>query len=321
MKTVIGVETGGTKLQFALGYDDGTILFRHRMQVGETKNSRAILAAVEEGIPTVMRKAEEMGLSVERIGWGFGGPVITDQGIAIGNPFVSGWSMFPLSKYIEERYGIPTSVFNDTNAAAWGEYCCGAGRGTDVFFYSNIGTGIGGGIIIDGKLYDGQGRGAAEVGQQWIGDPWGGNAYGSERLENVCSGTAMEKRLHTLPIPSDSLLMQLCDGDQRKLDCRMLGQAVVQNDAFAVDFFDRMMQILAMGLANVVSFYSPQKLAIGGGVSLIGEPVISRLRKYIQPYTFINSTGTYEVVLNELGEDVVLVGAMLLAGAQNKRGG
>lgn len=316
MKAVIGVETGGTKLQFALGYDDGTILFRHRMQVGESKNSRVILEAVKEGIPTVANKAKEMGLNVEKIGWGFGGPVISGKGIAIGNPFVSGWDMFPLAKYIEDHYNIPTYVFNDTNAAAWGEYCRGAGRGTDIFFYTNIGTGIGGGIVIDGKLYDGQGRGAAEFGQHWIGDPWGGTSYGSEKLENICSGTAMEERLHTLPIPADSLLMQLCGGDQRRLNCRMLGEAVVQNDPFAVDFFDRMMQILSMGLANVISFYSPQKLAIGGGVSLIGDPVISRLRKYTQQYTFINATDTFEVVPNELGEDVVLVGAMLLAGAQ-----
>lgn len=303
-------------MQFALGYDNGIILFRYRTQVGESKNSRNILEAVKQGIPTVVNKASEMGLTVERIGWGFGGPVITEKGIVIGNPIVSGWDMFPLSKYIEDHYGIPTSVFNDTNAATWGEYCCGAGRGTDIFFYTNIGTGIGGGIVINGKLYDGQGRGAAEFGQQWIGDPWGGNPYGSEKLENICSGTAMEKRMHTIAIPSDSLLMQLCDGDQKKLNCRMLGEAVVKNDPFAVAFFDRMMQILSMGLANVVSFYSPQKLAIGGGVSLIGEPVISRLRKYIHQYTFINSTDAYEVVLNELGEDVVLVGAMLLAGAQ-----
>lgn len=316
MKTVIGVETGGTKLQFALGYDDGTILFRHRVPVGESKNSRNILEAVKVGIPTVVNKAREMGLTVEKIGWGFGGPVITAKGIAIGNPIVSGWDMFPLAKHIEDNYGIPTAIFNDTNAAAWGEYCCGAGRGTDIFFYTNIGTGIGGGVVIDGKLYDGQGRGAAEFGQHWIGDPWGGNPYGSEKLENICSGTAMEERMRAMPIPADSLLMQLCGGDQRKLDCRMLGQAVVQEDPFAVDFFDRMMQILSMGLANVVSFFSPQKLAIGGGVSLIGDPVISRLRKYIHQYTFINSPGTYEVVPNELGEDVVLVGAMLLAGAQ-----
>lgn len=315
MKTVIGVETGGTKLQFALGYDDGTILYRYRTQVGDNKTSSSILEAVKVSIPKVLDKAKEMGLTVEKIGWGFGGPVITAKGIAIGNPIVSGWDMFPLSKYIEDLYGIPVAIFNDTNAAAWGEYCRGAGQGTDIFFYTNIGTCIGGGIVINGKLYDGQGQGAAEFGQSWIGDPWGGNEYGSRKLENICSGTAMENRMRSMSIPENSLLMQLCNGDQRKLDCRMLGEAVKHNDPFAVEFLDKNMHILAMALANVVSYFSPQKLAIGGGVSLIGEPVISRLQKYIHQYTFINSTNTYEVVPSKLGEDMVLVGAMLLAGA------
>lgn len=315
MKTVIGVETGGTKLQFALGYSDGTIIYRHRMQVGENKTSRGILEAVKIGMPIVIDKAKELGLHIEKIGWGFGGPVITEMGIAIGNPIVTGWDMFPLAKYIEEQYAIPTAVYNDTNAATWGEYCCGAGKDSDIFFYTNIGTCIGGGIVIDGKLYDGQGQGAAEFGQSWIGDPWGGNEYGCEKLENICSGTAMEKRMRNMSIPKSSLLIQLCNGDQSKLDCRMLGEAVKQHDAFAEGFLDDNMHILSMALANVVSYFSPQKLAIGGGVSLIGEPVISRLQKYIQRYTFINSTNTYEVVPSKLGEDMVLVGAMLLAGA------
>ena len=96
----------------------------------------------------------------------------------------------------------------------------------------------------------------------------------------------------------------------------MLGQAVKAGDAFANSFLDTVTRAFAIGLSNIVSCLSPQRLAIGGGVSLIGEPLLGRVRTYIQEFTFFSSDGKYEVVPSELGEDVVLVGALLLAGAR-----
>lgn len=314
MDLILAVETGGTKLQLALGLSDGTILHRYRTVVMREKGGRGILDVVEGALPHMRQKAAELGGRICRIGWGFGGPVITAERRAIGSALVPGWSGFNLGEYAEARTGLPTYVFNDANAATWGEYCCGAGRNTNIFFYTNIGSGVGGGTVLYGKLYDGQGYGATEFGQTWVGNPWGDDNYHSEKVENLCSGVAIEERMHRMDIPGDSMLWRLCSGDQQRLDCRMLGEAVKAGDPFATQLFDDIAHVLSIGLSNIISCFSPEKLAIGGGVSLIGEPLISRLREYTKDYVFFNSTDRFEIVQNELGEDVVLVGALLLAG-------
>lgn len=315
MDVILGIETGGTKVQAVLGLPDGTIIHRWRTKVDRARGSEGILEALKKEYPVLESKAAEMGCSIVKVGWGFGGPVVTSEGLALGNPLISGWSDFPLADYFNNITHLPVYIFNDTNAATWAEYCLGAGRGTEVFFYTNIGTGIGGGIVEHGRLYDGCGYGAVEFGQTYIGNPWDNDSFfRCERVENICSGTAMEDRLHAADIPDSSLLWELCGGDKNRIDCRMLGAAVHSGDEFATDFFDKTVHVLSIGLSNIISCFSPQKLAIGGGVSLIGSPLMERLNRYTKDYVFFNSVDKYQIVPCELGEDVVVVGSLLLAG-------
>jgi glucokinase len=203
---------------------------------------------------------------------------------------------------------------NDTNAAAWGEYCRGSGRGTEHFFYTNIGSGIGGGIILNGDLYDGQGYGAGEFGQTFVPD-WTSPVPGAaQRLENLCSGWAIESRLRSSQqIPTTSTLLELCKGNPQLLDCRMLHQAALAGDEFALQEINQVGWTIGIALSNVLSLINPQRIAVGGGVSNMGEVLFEPIRRSARAHEFISSVGHYEIVPCELKESIVLVGAILLA--------
>lgn len=317
---ILAIETGGTKIQMVLGNAKGEIFHRYRTAVEREKGFRGILDKLLEEMPTLKKWAKEMGGSITRIGIGFGGPVDTKKGRALWSAQIDGWKDFPVSEFFEKQTGIHTWVFNDSNAAAWGEYCRGEGNGSDIFFYTNIGSGVGGGLVIDGKLYDGQGCGAAEFGQTYLYDPHreSDGRYPVIQIEKVCSGWGIEKQLRTADIPADSLLWGYCGGDQEKVDCHMWSKGVEKGDAYCLSVLDGVAEYFAIALCNMFCFYSPQVVAIGGGVSLIGEPLISRINAYVEKYIYINNSGRYRIVRSRLGEDVVLVGTLLLTGLQKE---
>lgn len=317
---ILAIETGGTKIQLVLGSDKGEIFYRYRTCVEREKGFEGILDRVTEALPSLIKKAAELGGTICRIGIGFGGPVQTSTGTAIWSAQIDGWGNFPVAQYFEEKTGIPTCLYNDSNAAAWGEYCLGAGRGTNIFFYTNIGSGVGGGIVIDGKLFDGQGFGVAEFGQSYLYDPCyqGRSIYPVNHIERICSGWGIEARLRREAIPEDSILLELCGHRQQELDCRMWGQGIHKGDAFSLKILEETAEYFAIALCNVLCFYSPEVIAVGGGVSLIGEPLLERIRRYTEQYVYQNCKGRYRIVKSELDEDVVLAGTLLLTGADER---
>lgn len=315
---ILAIETGGTKLQMAIGTTEGEILANYRTRIYPENGRQGILEDVIREFPQLEKEAEKREGKITKVGIGFGGPVNSIKGEVIASVQVSGWNGFSVMDFFQERVGIPAYIFNDSNAATWGEYCKGVGQGTKNFFYTNIGSGIGGGVVIDGKLYDAQGFGAAELGQTWLYDI-GSIKPKPEKIENLCSGWAIENRLRTTEIPGDSVLWKLCNGNQEKLNCNLLGQAVKDGDSYANNFLDHVAQIFAIALSNIVSLFNPECIAIGGGVSLIGDPLIERLRKYIRPYVFISGVDKYHIEKCMLNESIVLVGTLLLTSTSSRK--
>jgi len=311
---IIGVEIGGTNLRLAYGTPEGEILAVHRGGVASEFGAHGILEWIKENLPLVLSQAFEAGYQPRGIGCGFGGPINTSQGRVLRSIHILGWDDYPLKEWFQAQYQLPTVIANDTNAAAWGEYRRGIGQGTRYFFYTNIGTGIGGGIIIDGSLYDGQGFGAGEFGQTFIPD-WTASRLGAEeRLENLCSGLSIEKRLRTQGyVPDTSSLMKLCDGDLMRIDCRLLHQAATQGDHFARREIEQVGWTIGIALSNVLSLVSPERIAIGGGVSNMGELLLGAIRRSTKEHEFVNSVGRYEIFPCALKGSIVLVGAILLA--------
>jgi glucokinase len=319
---VLALEIGGTKLQAAIGFDEngGMITRRGAAKRGTAKaqdGAKAILDWFAENVPPLLDEAARAGLRVRRIGAGFGGPVESATGKVLTSHQVEGWSGFEMKPWFEKQFGIETLVFNDSNAAGWAEYRLGAGRGTRTFLYSNIGSGIGGALVIDGKLQDGQGMGAAEVGHMYVPD-WESNFPGAtKKLEDLCSGWSIERRQRALDDPPpDSPLGKLCGGKSDAITCAMLGEAAKLGDMCARQELDSVAQSGGLALANVVTLVHPEKIALGGGVSLMGGILLTPVARWANHYVFGPFMNTFAILPCQLGENVVLAGSLLLAGAK-----
>ncbi len=311
----IGVEIGGTKLQLALGDAAGNIHLVRRGQVAQQEGAQGILAWIEQELPPFLEEVKEQGYAAPvAIGVGFGGPIETETGTVLVSHQIKGWKGVALKQWFAERFPYPVTIANDSNAAGWAEYCCGAGKGTRNFCYNNIGSGIGGALVLDGHLWDGAGRGASEIGHTYVAD-WTSDTPGAmDKLEHLCSGWSIEKRLHSYDsLPAGTPLHQLCDGDPSKLTCPMLAEAAHRGDAVALAEIDHIARAMGAALSNVITLFHPQRLAMGGGVSLMGDILLDPIRNYTEQLVFGPFQNQYEIVPCALGENVVTVGALLLA--------
>ena len=267
---ILGIEIGGTKQQLALGTPSGEILVTHQGQVDKDQGGEGIRAWLKREIPVFLReKAPEFG-RVVAIGCGFGGPLDSRAGRVMRSIQIEGWQDFPIRDWLEETFGLPATVDNDSNAAAWGEYKRGFGRGCQHFFYTNIGSGVGGGFVFNGELFDGQGYGAGEMGQTYVAD-WTSNIPGAvEKVENLCSGWAIEGRLRTSGyIPEDSALFLKFGDNVSAVTARDLGEAAQAGDPFAIAEIGQIARSFGLALSNVLCLSGVERIAIGGGVAKI----------------------------------------------------
>jgi len=187
-RLALGIEIGGTKLQAVLGTTQGEILTRERGKAPAGQGAQGILGWFAGAVPRLLDDAATRGQPVAGMGVGFGGPVETATGKVLVSHQVGGWENMALKAWFEERFGLPAVVANDSNAAGWAEYCLGAGRGTRHFCYMNIGSGIGGALVLNGKLHDGQGFGAAEIGHTYVPDWTVPSPGAASELEDLCYG-------------------------------------------------------------------------------------------------------------------------------------
>jgi glucokinase len=180
---LLGVEIGGTKLQVGVCDRRGNVRVLERRSVNRRAGAAGILRQLQELIPPLLRRYR-----VGAIGVGFGGPVDTERGRAVRSHQIAGWEGFPVKRWFQRKFGLPVFVENDQNCAALAEARLGAGRGLRRVLYVTVGTGIGGGLVVDGQLYNGR-FGAMEIGHTWVG---------GRRLEAVASGLAIERGRSTV---------------------------------------------------------------------------------------------------------------------------
>lgn len=313
---IIGVEIGGTKMQVAVGDGSGTLSHKHTARVDVAAGADGVLAWVYETLEQVINNMEAAREKrPTAIGVGFGGPVDSATGRVLTSHQVEGWQNRELKRDIEAHFKLPTTVANDSNAAGWAEYVLGVGKGTRNFVYMNIGSGIGGALVVDGKLYDGQGLGACEIGHTYIPD-WEADYSGAAQItERLCSGWAIERRIRAWDdLDAESPLSKLCSGDAARLTCALLGQAAQQKDQRALNELQRVGEGVARALANVLALLHPEVIALGGGVANLGDVLLNAICIPLEDYCFAPYRGKYKLVPCSLGDDVVLQGAVLLAG-------
>ena len=188
----VGIEIGGTKLQVGIGTTSGELLKSVvRGTVLREDGAQGILRDISSMVKEALRSTECTLAHIHKIGIGFGGPLDIAQGVVLKSFQIKGWENFPLKQWAEKTWGKPVVVQNDASTAALAEALHGSGCGFSRVFYMTIGSGIGGGWIVDGHVDNGQGFGSAEMGHTWVTDPQTGKAV---ELEQVCSGWGIGKR-------------------------------------------------------------------------------------------------------------------------------
>src|SRR5215831_3522681 len=184
----LGIEIGGTKLQLGLGAGDGVITALWRGTVNPAEGSEGIRKQIVAAVPELLAKASlDRGL-LRGVGIGFGGPTDDASQTVIKSHQIEGWDGFPLADWVSDLVGVPAVLCNDADVAGLAEALFGAGKGLSPIFYITVGTGVGGGLIIDGEIYRGVGRGAAEIGHIYVADTRDEAEGLAATVEDIASG-------------------------------------------------------------------------------------------------------------------------------------
>jgi glucokinase len=248
------------------------------------------------------------------VGVGFGGPVDGRTGVIRRSHQVPGWEDFPLADWLTERAGRPARVDNDANVAALGEALAGAGRGRRVVFFSTLGSGVGGGLVADGRVYHGAPPGEVEWGHLRLD-------RAGTIVEERCSGWAVDRRIRALVREHpESALARLTAG-MNGGEARHWRAAIEAGDAVARELLDDVADDLAFGLSHVTHLLHPEVIVLGGGLSLVGEPLRRAVADALPPRIMEAFRPGPEIRLAQLGEDSVPVGALLLAGTTEETRG
>ena len=296
------IEIGGTKLQLVVGDGSGQISERRKLAVNLSLGAQGIRNQIEATLPELLRAHK-----VTAIGVGFGGPVNRETGRIARSHQIEGWSDFDLAGWLKKISGVCVIAENDANTAALGEAVRGAGVGFNPAFYVTLGSGVGGGLVVDGKIYHGATPGESEIGHVRI-SPDG------TTLESRCSGWALDQRIRDLnQRHPNGLLAKLCHGVQDG-EARFLVPALEQGDAAARQILHETAATLAFGLSHVVHLFHPAVIILGGGLSQIGEPLRAGVEKELHPLLMEVFHPGPQIRLASLGEDAVPTGALLLAG-------
>ncbi|MBI3853921.1 MAG: ROK family protein [Verrucomicrobia bacterium] len=303
MKQVyLAIEIGGSKLQIVVGDQQASIIQRHRVSVNPAEGGVGIRRQIESAL------GELKSTQLAAIGVGFGGPVDWRTGKICCSHQVEGWTDFELGDWLHSLTNAPVVVENDSNAAALGEALRGAGRGCNPAFYFNMGSGVGGGLVVDGKIYHGAKPGEVEFGHVLL-------ERDKTTVESRCSGWAVDEKIRALKTTEpESALNRFVRGSPGG-EAKHLAAALLQGDGAARRILQETAQDLAFALSHVVHLFHPEVIVMGGGLSLVGEPLRTAVENALRSYVMEAFAPGPRVCLAQLGEDAVPVGALLLARA------
>ena len=303
--TLLGMEIGGTKLQVVSGDSLGHIIERWRCQVDPSKGGQGI----REQIGTVLGKVLEQVPHPQAMGVGFGGPVNRQTGMIECSHQIEGWSGFDIAGWVRSITGIQNvRVDNDANVAALGEALLGAGHGHDPVFYVTLGSGVGGGLVEGLRIYHGARPGEAEVGHLRLD-------RNGTTVESRCSGWAVDQKIRAMKRSAPQGLLSRLTANLSSGEARFLAQACEGGDPDALRILNETVGDLAFGLSHVVHLFHPEVIVVGGGLSLVGEPLRAALENAIPAFVMEAFKPAPLVRLAALGEDAVTSGALLLAQA------
>jgi len=304
---VIGIDLGGTNIKAGAVTNEGQVLLRDR----ETTPTPSGPAAVVDAISAVVRRCkaqlEEQGRRVVGVGVGSPGTIDLESGTVLFSPNLTGWDDVPLKAMLEEKLGLPCALENDANAAALAEQWVGAGRSADSLVMFTLGTGIGGGIVLEGKVWHGTGGFAGEIGHMSI-DPDGPQCGCGNRgcIEAYASATAMVRRMQEAIEAGQETVLAQKSGDFTSRD---IYEAALAGDEAARENFEATARYLGVAVSNILHILNPAVVVLSGGVTASGDMLMVPLKDEVKRRTMEAPYRDARICFAELGEDAGFIGA------------
>ncbi|HXK34760.1 MAG TPA: ROK family protein [Dehalococcoidia bacterium] len=312
-----GIDLGGTKILVLLATEDGRIIGDARLATHAAEGPGPVIARI---VAAVREAADEAGIGMDDVrgaGVSAPGPIDRDEGVITQPPNLPGWDHVELAKIIRSELGVRAWLENDANCQAIAEHRYGAGRGYRDMIFLTVSTGIGGGIIIDNRLYVGASGAAGELGHLIVspeGPACGAGHIGC--LEAYASGTAIARRAAELVragrLPRTARLAE----QTPPLAAHHVHMAADQGETEALEIIHAAGRYLGLGLATLIHAFNPQAIVLGGGLINIGEDLLGPARETARQRTFVQSWDDAQIIEGELGERSAALGAIAVAHAR-----
>jgi len=311
MNYYAGVDLGGTNTKIGILNKEGDIL---KSRIIKTLSAEGVDNTLERIWKTIQELAQELDINIKNIkgiGLGIPGPVLEQSIVAFFANFP--WERnINIKEKLEKLTGIETKLDNDANIIALGEAKYGAAKGSKSSVTVALGTGIGGGIYIDGKLVSGAKGAGGEVGHMKIvkdGKLCGCGQRGC--FEAYVSATGLiREAVSRLTVNKQNLLYKMIDGDLMKLEAKDIFDAAREGDAFSLDLVDYEAEYLALGIANILNIINPEVVVLGGGVALAGDILLNPMREKMVKYALPVTLEELQIVQGVLGNEAGIKGAV-----------
>jgi len=314
-KPVLAIDIGGTKISMAILSREGEALTGLTMPTEAGQGPEAVIERLLDGIDHLLSGNGLLPSNLAAVGLAAAGVIDIKNGLVTTSPNLPGWRDVPLKSLISQRYRLPTFLINDADAAALGEHRFGAGRGLNTLVLLTVGTGIGGGIIIDGELYFGSRASAAEIGHMVIDVNGPKCACGNSGcLEALASGTAVAREARgRLMRGALSSLVEMAGGPLENITAELVHRAAREGDILANEVIAQAAFYLGIGVSNVVNIFNPEAVIIGGSLSAMGDLLLQPVREIVKDRALPLLARTVRILPARLGNDAGLFGAAIYA--------
>ncbi|MFA5393521.1 MAG: ROK family protein [Candidatus Ratteibacteria bacterium] len=285
MDKAIGIDLGGTSIKFGLVGQDGSILKQGQKDSGGKNGSKDILLRMEEAVHEALsgtRLSEIKGIGIGTPG------LVNSEGTVFLAPNFPNWHNIPLAEIFWEKFKLPVKVDNDVNAVVWGEYLFGAGKGFCTIICITLGTGLGGGIVVDGKLLRGINYSAVELGHITINTKGPRCGCGNKGCVETYVGSAriVAKTKKYLKKDRSSIIPELVNHNLDNITPKIISEAYRKGDRLAARIWEETGANVGVMLAGLVNVFNPEAIVIGGGIALTDGPLFSAIREEITKRAF-----------------------------------
>lgn len=312
---VLAIDLGGTKIFAAIISSKGQVMAGKRSLTLADEGPEVVIKRIFSAIDHLLSQRKINPSQLYAISIGAAGAIDYEKGLVTSSPHLPGWHDVPLRDIIKEEYRVNTFLINDASAAALGEHHFGAGQGINNLIYLTVSTGIGGGIIINGRLYSGASGSAGEIGHITIDVNGPRCSCGNSGcLEALVSGTAVAKEtIRRIRQGERSTLTEIVGGKIENITAEKVGAAAQDGDSLASEVILRAATYLGVGLANLVNIFNPEMIIIGGGIAKMGDLLLNPARQVVRERAFQLSTQAVQIVPAQLGDNTGVLGAAVFA--------